>query len=81
MRNRFYFDELYAGIIRVTHEAISHLAALIDRWVIAGFAVRGAHGTTEILGRGLRLLQNGSLQTYTFLFVAGLVVLILFALR
>jgi len=33
--------------------------------------VRGVHGTTEIFGRALRLVQTGNLQTYVFLFAAG----------
>jgi NADH-quinone oxidoreductase subunit L len=81
MRNRFYFDEFYTWLIRISHEAVSGLATRVDRWLIAGLAVRGTHGTVEILGRALRLVQTGNLQTYTFLFVGGLVVLILIALR
>lgn len=72
MRNRFYFDELYAWLIRVTQEALSEIASFIDRWIIAGFVVRGAQGTTDFVGRALRLLQTGNLQTYTFLFAAGI---------
>jgi hypothetical protein len=34
--------------------------------------VRAVQGTTELTGRGLRLLQTGNLQTYTFLFAAGI---------
>jgi len=81
MRNRFFFDECYSRLIAVTHEALARLADGVDRWLVAGFLVRGAHGTTEILGRALRLVQTGNLQTYAFLFVAGLVLLLLFALR
>jgi NADH-quinone oxidoreductase subunit L len=81
MRNRFYFDEIYEFLIRITHEAISRLADWVDRWIVAGLFVRGTHGTTEILGRALRLVQTGNLQTYAFLFVAGVVVVILFALK
>ena len=80
MRERFYFDELYSGLIAITHEAISRLADWFDRWVIAGLGVRGLHGSTEIFGRALRLVQTGNLQTYAFLFVAGLVLVLLFAL-
>ena len=36
MRNRFYFDELYAWLISITHEALSKLADWFDRWIIAG---------------------------------------------
>ena len=81
MRERFYFDEIYSGLIALTHEAVSRLAAWFDRWIIAGLGVRGLHGSTEIFGRALRLLQTGNLQTYAFLFVAGLVLVLLFALK
>jgi NADH-quinone oxidoreductase subunit L len=81
MRDRFYFDEIYSGLISITHEAVAKLAGWLDRWIIAGLGVRGVHGSTEIFGRALRLVQSGNLQTYAFLFVAGLVLVILFALK
>lgn len=81
MRNRFYFDEVYAKLINLTHEALARLAAWFDQWVISGFAVRGIHGTTELLGRALRLAQTGNLQTYAFLFVLGVAVVIYAVLR
>jgi len=81
MRDRFYFDEIYESLIGLTHEAVARLADWFDRWIIAGLGIRGLHGTTEILGRGLRLLQTGNLQTYAFLFVAGLVLVLIFALK
>jgi NADH-quinone oxidoreductase subunit L len=81
LRDRFYFDELYAWLIAVTHEAVSRLADWFDRWIIAGLGIRGLHGSTEIFGRALRLVQTGNLQTYAFLFVAGLVLILLLALR
>jgi NADH-quinone oxidoreductase subunit L len=81
MRDRFYFDEFYDKLIGVTHELLSKLAQWIDQWIIGGLGIRGLHGTTEILGRALRLVQTGNLQTYAFLFVASLVVVLLFALK
>ena len=81
MRDRFYFDELYQGLIGLTHEALARLADWFDRWIVAGLAVRGIHGTTEIFGRALRLVQTGNLQTYAFLFVAGVVVVLFYALK
>jgi len=80
MRNRFYFDEIYSALIAITHEALSRLANAIDRWVIAGFIVRGAHGTTELFGRALRLVQTGNLQTYAFLFAGGVAVVLFYVL-
>jgi NADH-quinone oxidoreductase subunit L len=81
MRNRFYFDELYEATVIRAHDFLAATADWIDRWVISGFAVRGLHGTTEIVGRLLREVQTGNLQTYAFLFALGVAVLLFFMLR
>jgi NADH-quinone oxidoreductase subunit L len=81
MRNRFYFDELYEQLIAITHEVLAKIAGWIDRWIIAGLAVRGTHGTTELAGRALRLLQTGNLQTYAFLFVLGVALVLYLVLK
>ena len=80
MRNRFYFDELYEATVIRLHDGLATVADWIDRWLIAGLAVRGVHGTTEFVGRALRLLQTGNLQTYAFLFVLGVAVVLYFVL-
>ncbi|MGV3755270.1 MAG: NADH-quinone oxidoreductase subunit L [Verrucomicrobiota bacterium] len=71
MSNRFYFDELYEKLIKVSQEALASFADAVDRWIIAGLLVRGVHGGTELTGRVLRLVQSGNLQTYAFLFALG----------
>jgi NADH-quinone oxidoreductase subunit L len=81
MQNRFYFDELYQATFIRLHDGLAGLAAWFDRWIIAGLGVRGTHGTTELLGRALRLLQTGNLQTYAFLFALGVAVVLFFTLR
>ena len=80
MKNRFYFDEIYEFLIALTQEALARLAQFIDRWIIAGLLVRGAHGSTELFGRALRLVQTGNLQTYAFLFVLGVALLLIFVI-
>ena len=80
VRNRFWFDEVYQWFIDKVQENLAKLADAIDRWVIAGLLVRGAHGTTELAGRVLRLAQTGNLQTYAFWFAAGMAVLLVFTL-
>ena len=75
MRNRFYLDELYQATLIRLHDNSGSIAAWIDRWIIAGLAVRGTHGTTELVGRALRLFQTGNLQTYAFLFALGVALL------
>ena len=81
MRNRFYFDELYEATVIRLHDLLAAIAGWFDRWIIAGLAVRGTHGTTELVGRALRLLQTGSLQTYAFFFALGAACLLYFMLK
>ena len=81
MRNKFYFDEIYSGLVIPLHDVVGMLFAWADRWLIDGLAVRGLHGTFELAGRALRLVQSGNLQTYSFLFAAGLAVVAWFFLR
>ena len=80
MRNRFYFDELYEATVIKLHDFIAAVSDWIDRWLVAGFAVRGTHGTTELLGRALRLFQTGNLQTYAFLFAIGVALVLWFVI-
>jgi NADH-quinone oxidoreductase subunit L len=81
MRDRFYLDELYQATFIRLHDFLAAIADWIDRWLIAGVAVRGLHGATEIIGRTLREVQTGNLQTYAFLFALGVAVLLFFMLR
>ena len=81
MRNRFYFDEIYQATVIRLHDFLAAVADWFDRWIIAGVAVRGTHGTTELVGRALRLLQTGNLQTYAFLFALGVALVLYLALK
>ena len=81
MRNRFYFDELYQATVIRLHDFLAAVAGWFDRWIIAGVAVRGTHGTVELAGRALRLLQTGNLQTYAMLFGLGVALVLYLALR
>jgi len=81
MRNRFYFDEFYEGTFIRLHDFLAAIAEWFDKWIIAGAVVRGTHGTTELLGRALRLVQTGNLQTYAFLFALGVALVLYLALK
>ncbi len=80
IRGRFWFDEMYQWFIDRVQENLAKLAEAIDRRVIAGLMVRGTHGTTELVGRVLRLAQTGNLQTYAFWFAAGMALVLIFTL-
>jgi NADH-quinone oxidoreductase subunit L len=81
MRDRFYFDELYARLIALTQDAAARLADTFDRWILAGAVVKGTHGAVQLLGRLLRLVQTGSLQVYAMLFAVGVIVVLFFAVN
>jgi NADH-quinone oxidoreductase subunit L len=81
MRNRFYFDELYEGIIAVTQGLASRIADWFDRWIISGLMVRGISGLADLGGRGLRLAQTGNLQSYAFILVMGVALVLFFVFR
>ncbi len=81
LRHKFYLDELYEGVFIPLHDLAGTLADWLDRWLLNGLVIRGAHGSVELIGRALRLAQTGNLQTYAFLFAAGLAVVAWFILR
>jgi len=81
MRNRFYFDELYEATFIRAHDSIAGFLAWFDKVFVGGIGVRGIHGTTEFIGRALRLFQTGNLQTYAFLFALGVVFILFLAFR
>jgi NADH-quinone oxidoreductase subunit L len=80
MRNRFYFDELYEETFIRFHDYLAGFANFIDMWIVGG-AVRVVHGTTELTGRALRMVQTGNLQTYAFIFAMGAAVVLFFMLK
>ena len=80
LRHKFYFDEFYAALIRVTQDALAKLSAWVDRWVIDGVGVRGVSGGVWGSGFVLRFLQVGNLQAYAFFFGVGVLVLVYMAI-
>ena len=64
------------------HDFLAAVADWFDRWIVAGVGVvRGTHGTTELAGRALRLVQTGNLQTYAFLFALGVALVLYLVLE
>jgi NADH-quinone oxidoreductase subunit L len=75
MKNKFYFDELYEATFVRAHDFIAAVMDWIDRWLVEGFCIGLVRGGTDLAGRALRLVQTGNLQTYAFLFVLGVAVI------
>ena len=81
LRSRLFFDAIYDRVVVPIHDAVAALFGLIDRWLLQGLVVRGGAGAVDLVGRGLRLIQTGNIQTYAFLFVIGVAVLVILALK
>jgi NADH-quinone oxidoreductase subunit L len=80
MKNRFYFDEIYEATFIRAHDFIATVADWIDRWIVEGACIGFFRGGTDLSGRALRLVQTGNLQTYAFLFVLGVALVLYFVL-
>jgi NADH-quinone oxidoreductase subunit L len=76
MRDKFYIDEFYEHWIIRAHDIIAAIAAGIDRVVVEILALGTIRGGTDLTGRMLRQFQSGNLQTYAFLFVFGVAVVL-----
>jgi len=80
MKNKFYFDELYEATFIRAHDFLAAVADWIDSWILEGAIIGAIRGGTDLSGRALRLAQTGNLQTYAFLFVLGVALLLYFVL-
>jgi NADH-quinone oxidoreductase subunit L len=80
MKNKFYFDELYEATFIRFHDFLAAVADWLDRWILEGAIIGAIRGGTDLSGRALRLAQTGNLQTYAFLFVLGVALLLYFVL-
>jgi NADH-quinone oxidoreductase subunit L len=75
--NKFYFDEIYAGLVRYSQDLLASICGWLDKWVIDLAIVRWFFaGGAWVSGFALRFVQTGNLQGYAFLFGAGVVILL-----
>jgi len=75
-RNKFYFDELYAGLIKVAQDSVAALIHFFDEFLINGLLVGGLTRLAGGVGGLFRRVQSGNLQTYSILFGGGIIVVI-----
>ena len=76
MKERFWFDELYERIIIRPLDFLAWFIAGFDRWFVGTACVGSVRETTRFTGMILRFVQTGNMQTYAFLFAAGVLVLL-----
>ncbi|OAJ75976.1 NADH-quinone oxidoreductase subunit L [Brevibacillus sp. SKDU10] len=71
---KFYMDELYTFVFIRPLKGIGLAFNWLDHYIIGGL-VRSIGGLTNMVGRLLSRLQSGQMQTYGFVVLLGLVVL------
>ena len=77
LSNKFYIDEIYLVIVRITQDLIAHVAKIIDRIFIDKLFVRGGARLVSDVGSKFRAIQSGNLQGYSFFFAAGVVLVLI----
>ena len=73
------FDRVYGAYIAKVQQRLAMLLNFVDVIGLAGFVVRGGAGLVGLAGLGARALHVGRLSAYLYWFLAGVVVLWLFA--
>jgi NADH-quinone oxidoreductase subunit L len=73
---KFYFDEIYGGIVKVFQDGLAWIVTGIERIVVDGLIARLPAGVAERVGERARLLHGGQLQAYTFLLGLGVLITI-----
>ena len=74
--NKFYFDEIYAVIIRICQDRLAWLVTGVERILVDGLVARLPTAIVARLGAATRMLQGGHLQGYTFLLGSGVIAVV-----
>ena len=74
--NKFYFDEIYAVIVRVFQDRLAWIVTGIERIFVDGLIARLPTAIVARIGSATRMLQGGHLQAYTFLLGGGVIAVI-----
>ena len=81
--NKFYFDEIYAVIVRICQDRLAWIVTALERVLVDGLVARMPTAIVARLGAATRMLHGGHLQGYTFLLgggVIGVIYLVVFVL-
>ncbi len=77
--NKFYFDEIYALIVKFGQDRLAWIVNAMEKIFVDSPTTRLPVAVVSGLGGLFRRLQNGSLQSYTFVFGAGVIVAVYLA--
>ncbi|HEY1050984.1 MAG TPA: NADH-quinone oxidoreductase subunit L [Prosthecobacter sp.] len=74
--NKFYFDEIYAVIVRVFQDRLAWIVTGLERVFVDGLVARLPAALVARLGAATRMLQGGHMQGYTFLLGGGVIAVV-----
>jgi NADH-quinone oxidoreductase subunit L len=75
--HKFYIDEVYLFVTKkIIFQYISAPIAWFDRHIVDG-TMNGIAGVTQFVSYQIRGLQSGKLHQYAFVFVSGVVILVI----
>jgi NADH-quinone oxidoreductase subunit L len=76
LERKYYIDDLYNWILRHIQEPLAQVLSWFEKKIVVEGVVNHSAHLTVFLGRTIRKLQNGRIQTYLSVFLTGVVVLI-----
>ncbi len=77
--NKFYIDELYAGVVKFAQDLLAAVVHFFDEFIIHGLFVGGLTRSVQGLGHSFRrYIQSGNLQAYALVLGLGTVLVIYF---
>jgi len=77
VHNKFYIDELYIFITKkIIFNLISRPLIWFDRNIVDGF-MNALAGATNFVSNSIKEFQSGQLQEYAFVFMSGVILLLL----
>lgn len=74
--NKFYFDEMYAVVVRVCQDRVAWITTALERIFVDGLVVRLPAAIIARIGAATRMLQGGHLQGYAFLLGGGVIAMV-----
>jgi NADH-quinone oxidoreductase subunit L len=74
--NKFYFDEIYAVLVKAFQDGLAWVVTALERVFVDGLIARLPAAIACKIGSLARSLQSGHLQGYTFLLGVGLLLAI-----
>jgi len=76
--NKFYIDEVYLFVTKkIIFRYISEPVAWFDRHIVDG-TMNGIANVTQAVSFRIRGLQSGQIQKYAFVFIGGVIMLLIF---